>query len=438
MTGGLPPDLKELSKKRIVVLSLDEADATALDKSRRGGRRFSKNFPHDEVGEVAKNALAIILTENSPTLAVGLISSKSATSTFETRVVFDHVKSVVGPRYNRLLNAINAPSLRRRRDDMRDLEPGLHSFSPKLGLAFLMQLAASEEALGALRSISTLIQRPGRITDARALQDDAVRLAIKAFGGPNEASHLALNEGGSTALGTVRLLEDAVIEHDARSISGLRLADSDLTGRARFEGRDRALEVLTANKRPLEELFGVDLIYLNRRRGSIVMVQYKMLERGTSRKRSVKSGSSTVQVDDGHDWLLRVDEQLEDEIARMKRFDRDMSPSGPYRLNAGAFFLKFMRRNAEAKSAGFLVSLDHFERLRAENKLAGPRGGIRLSYRELDGHYLRSGGFAELVQSGYVGTRGATTAHLQALIERTLSGGHAAVVAIESALTSPA
>ena len=437
MTGDLPPDLKELARKRIVVLCLDEADVAALNESRRGGHRFSKSFPHGEVGEVARDALAIVLTKNAPALAVGLISSKSATSTFETRVVFDHVKPVVGSSYERLLNAIDASSLRRGRDDMRALELGLRSFSPKLGLAFLAQLAESEEAIGALRSIATLIQRPRRITDARALQDDAVRLAIKAFGGPDEATHLALNEGSATALGTVRLLEDAVIEHDARSIPGLRLTDSDLTGRARFEGRDRTLEVLTANRRPLEELFGVDLIYLNRRRGSIVMVQYKMLERGTLRKRSMKSGSSTVGVDDGYDWLLRIDKQLEDELARMKRFDRDMSPSGPYRLNAGAFFLKFMRRNAEAKSAGFLVSLDHFEGLRAEDELVGPRGGMRLSYRELDGHYLRSGGFAELVQSGYVGTRGATTAHLQALVERTLFDGHAAVIAIESALTSP-
>jgi hypothetical protein len=256
------------------------------------------------------------------------------------------VKPIVGLRYDRLLDAIDAAHLRRRRENMKALEAGLHSFSPKLGSAFLMKLAASEEALGTLRSLAALIQRPSRITDARALQDDAVRLAIKAFGGADEASHLALNEGGATALGTVRLLEDAVIEHDARSMPGLRLDDSDLTGRAVFKGRDRALEVLTANKRPLEELFGVDLIYLNRRRGSIVMVQYKMLEQGESRKRSIKSRSSTFEVEDGYDWLLRVDDQFEDEIARMKRFDRDMSPAGSYRLNPGAFFLKFMRRNA--------------------------------------------------------------------------------------------
>ena len=58
----------------------------------------------------------------------------------------------------------------------------------------------------------------------------------------------------------------------------IELTDSDITGRAVFEkGRER-LEVFTANRRPLEKIFGVDLIHLNTTSQNIVMVQYKMLE----------------------------------------------------------------------------------------------------------------------------------------------------------------
>ena len=67
-------------------------------------------------------------------------------------------------------------------------------------------------------------------------------------------------------------------------------------------------------------------------------------------------------------------------------------------------------------------------------ELTGPRGGVRLSYRRLDGHYLRTEPFIELVRSGYVGTRGATTAHLQALIDASLNGGKAVVAGVQSAL----
>lgn len=59
---------------------------------------------------------------------------------------------------------------------------------------------------------------------ARALQENAVTLALKAFGQIDGATSVSL-PGRETALGTVRLLEDAVIEHDARWIPGWHLAD---------------------------------------------------------------------------------------------------------------------------------------------------------------------------------------------------------------------
>jgi hypothetical protein len=80
------------------------------------------------------------------------------------------------------------------------------------------------------------------------------------------------------------------------------------------------------------------------------------------------------------------------------------------------------------------LSLGHFDQLMDEGELTGPADGLRISYRGLDGHYLRGEGFVELVRSGYVGTRGATTDHLQALIEASLGGGKAVVAAIQTAL----
>jgi hypothetical protein len=69
-----------------------------------------------------------------------------------------------------------------------------------------------------------------------------------------------------------------------------------------------------------------------------------------------------------------------------------------------------------------------------DGSLRGPGGGLRISYQTLDGHYLRGEPFIELVRSGYVGTRGATTEHLQALIRASLDGGKAVVASIQSAL----
>lgn len=78
-----------------------------------------------------------------------------------------------------------------------------------------------------------------------------------------------------------------------------------------------------------------------------------------------------------------------------------------------------------------MLSLGHLDRLMAEGDLTGGRGGLQVSYQSLDGHYLRSDPFVDLVRSGYIGTRNATTEHLQVLIDAALAGGRAVVAGLQ-------
>jgi hypothetical protein len=96
------------------------------------------------------------------------------------------------------------------------------------------------------------------------------------------------------------------------------------------------------------------------------------------------------------------------------------------------------RRRRAATDISEDDELDDQEWIVRINVLAGPAGGLRISYEDLDGHYLRGEGFVELVRSGYIGTRGATTEHLQALVEASLDGGKAVVAGIQSALARAA
>ena len=84
-----------------------------------------------------------------------------------------------------------------------------------------------------------------------------------------------------------------MVEHDARHMPGYDLVESHLTGRAVFTRNDQRLEIYTANRRDLEHVFGVDLIYLNASRQNIVMLQYKMLE--------------PLRKDGETDWIYRPD-----------------------------------------------------------------------------------------------------------------------------------
>lgn len=303
--------------------------------------------------------------------------------------MFDLLSEVAPASFDRLVAGVDAPSLRGSVNRLSQ-DGGLFArVSPKLGETLVLRLVNELDNGPALSRILTYLRRPKRIDDARAMQRDALALALKMFGAEVEASAVAL-PGAETALGIVRLREDAVIEHDARWVPGWRLSQSDLTGRARFERGGERVDIFTANKQPLEELFGIDLVYLNIRRRALVMVQYKMLDPDAKRRRRIDAGDTPDEEEEGHDWIARIDGQFIDELRRMRKFDQDLAPEGDYRLNSSAFFFKFVRRYARANAAGIMLSLGHLDRLMEDGILTGGRGGLRISYSSLDSHYLRS------------------------------------------------
>ena len=209
------------------------------------------------------------------------------------------------------------------------------------------------------------------------------------------------------------------MEHDARDVPGYELVGSDLTGHAVFKKGSDRLDVYTANRRELEHVFGVDLVYLNSTRQNIVMLQYKMLE---------PKGKG-----DGTDWIYRPDKQLEVEIERMSKFQLELS-AGPheYRLNPQVFYLRFVKRDGALKNAGITIPLDHFDRLRTDPACSGPQGAFRISFESLAGRYLRQTAFLDLVRSGYIGGFAVTTAHLNALVTSVVEGDKTVVAAIQS------
>ena len=146
------------------------------------------------------------------------------------------------------------------------------------------------------------------------------------------------------------------------------------------------------------------------------MLQYKMLEENKH-----QSGN--------HDWLFRPDQQLRDEIARMRLPDFEGS-LGDYRLSRNPFFFKFVKRKiVDDSHQSFLVSLDHLNQILVAPESKGPKGGFRLSYDALDGTYLRESDMLGLIRSGYIGTHRAETAALANIIEEAAKGNKAVVIA---------
>lgn len=356
----------------------------------------------------------------------GLVSSCTAVSTLESRVKVRRSRKIRPSTKSDLLELITeTPHANRLRQRLASNDP-VKVLTPGLSAHVVRKLAQFDRNREPMRGVTESLSPSEHHRSMASLQRDAVQTALGVFGLARdiELQSVTLAEGQESALARVSIVEDAVIEYDARHVPGYALSGSDLTGRAVFTKGSERLEVYTANRRPLEHVFGVDLIYLNATRQNIVMLQYKMLER--SRK------------EDGEDWIYRPDDQLESEIERMKRFQGEVTAGTyEYRLNTQVFYLRFVKRNAGSKNAGITMPIDHFERLRTDPESRGPRGGFRISFDSLDGRYLRQAAFLELVRSGYIGANAETTKHLRELVRSVLHGEKSVVAAIQSQKDDP-
>jgi hypothetical protein len=444
--------LSLLLRRKLALVRLGTDEWRAIKQGRARGARFALNYLHKvALGAKTRGLVLIAIEEDrdrradepSHDLHIGVVTSILSVSFFDSRVVFDFVSALAVDSLQTLLSKIAVPGLSIESTRIASDQRALTTVPPELADPAIRYLAADPINREAFLRIISYLDQPTHYHDARALQSDAISLALKAFGGRNVADAVLVSD--DSGLARLRVQEDAVIEHDARSMLGWTLEASDITGRAYFshaEG-DR-LEVVTANKRPLEEIFGVDLIYFNERRSSLVMVQYKMMEPVADYRShlnpSARHRGGTPESEewlaltggryDTREWSVRVDYQFMDEIDRMMRFTEDLSPDGPYRLNPGPFFVKFVQRDAKTSTAGILLSLDHLRHVLRSEDVYGPRGGVRIRYHALDGHFLRAESFVELIRSGYVGSRGATTEHLTTLIEAALWSGRAVVAAV--------
>lgn len=430
-----------LASKGVSYVRLTEDEWDHLRRTRSGGTRFSLTFPHEVARRAKADSLALFAI-NERELRVGVVSSVHTVATLDSRVLFDLVQPVLPGALNELVARLSAISTRLPTRRLSEGDENLSALSEKLREKIFEVLTSEPANEAVFGPIFARIDRPRRFDGMRALQADAISLALKAFGVTDGASAVSFVGKDSSIEGT-RLLEDAVIEHDARWAPGWTLDDSDVTGKAVFTQRDERLVVYTANKRPLEKLLGVDLIYLNEQRGSLVMVQYKMMESTKVVESGHERHGGAVDGDDGFseigqvelkEWVTAIDAQFKEEMERMTRFEKDLTPEGAYRLNPGAFYFKLVRRNAATNSPTLVLSLGHLDKLLKDGDTSGPRGGLRISYEALGGHYLRGEGFIELIRSGYIGTRDATTAHLRTLIDETLNNHRGVVAAIQSAI----
>ena len=425
--NGWLNELTSIVRRRpIVLFRFSEEEWGRLSGSRRGTSEFTFARSHEALEKVQAPSVCLLDTREygaSRDAHLGLLKSRASITTIQSRLAITSAQSIKPSRETALVSLIENTHLKAIFRSYLESESSVVRLSSALSVCLIKSLAQQQSNRQAMRAVAAALSAPSTYSTNKGVQKDAISLAMKAFGlSPTApAARVYLDDNQDTALGETKIREDFVIEHHARSIPGFALSKSDLTGRAIFRKDREVLEVITANRSPLEEVLGVDLIYLNAIMQNIVMIQYKMLER--------ESFSS------GNNWIYRPDHQLEEQMNRMRRFSHSRAPQpSEYRINPQVYYLRFVKRHAILGKSTMTLPIDHFEKLRDDPKCRGSKGAFRISYESLKGRYLRQEGFLDLLRSGYIGAYAQTAADLTALIDAILSGDRALVGAIHSSV----
>jgi hypothetical protein len=226
-----------------------------------------------------------------------------------------------------------------------------------------------------------------------------------------------------------RVREDVMLHADLASIPGFAaIRDAPHIAARTFESENNPavrITVVMANRLPLEEQTGADLIYFNETYRSFVMVQYKALEKGT----------------DEHEFRWVDGDQFTGEIARMdglldelQRIEPDGDPDG-FRLSSNPFFLKFCSRivfNPDDRGLFPGMYLPHglWKALVNSGRLQGPRGGNLLTFDNV-GRKLSGADFITLVAGSWVGTTISQSASLETMIRSVLASGRTVTFAVK-------
>lgn len=273
-----------------------------------------------------------------------------------------------------------------------------------------------------------------------AYQKEAVGLALEIAGLPrDELLAWQPSDGAQQSfldgLPGAQVREDSMLLSDFSTIPGFEpIKEVTHYGSKVFSSEQNPsirLTVVMANRLPLEQQTGADLIYFNEAYHIFILVQYKAME---------KRGDQT-------EFRWRENDKFCEEIGRMaallselRKIQSGNDPDG-FRLTDNPFFLKFCPRvvfNPDDKGLfkGIYLPLDLWKQADEAGRFTGKRGGKFLTYGNV-GRRINNTEFVSLVAGSWVGTSIEQSELLGKLIRTVLATGKTAAIAVRHAADVP-
>lgn len=272
-----------------------------------------------------------------------------------------------------------------------------------------------------------------RARDNLAYQKEALGLALEIAGLPREDLLAWQPSDGDQqsfldGLPGAQVREDAMLLSDFSTLPGFQpIGEVTHYGSKVFSSEEDPsirLTVIMANRLPLEQQTGADLIYFNETYRSFVMVQYKAME---------KRGEETEFRWQAQDQFSDEVERMETLLEELRKVPSSQDPDG-YRFTENPFFLKFCPRvlfNPDDRGLfkGIYLPLSLWKRADTAGRFRGKRGGKVLTYENV-GRRINNSEFVMLVAGSWVGTSIEQSAVLGDLIGTVLATGKTVTIAI--------
>lgn len=375
----------------------------------------------DQAGEPGPSVIALARIRSSP-----------RPTTTDDRVMFADPTLIDPVPVATLVSAMNGPRRREVRAATGSLAATLSQPAGEAVVDALLRLRPElGPAVERLRRGNDDEPVGGAVGEILVLERDAARLALNIAGvdtGPIE-EWSGPSAGGFLASLAYETPEDVLVSHDATRFPDWTARPGGRPDWITFADSKHHIRIGNVNKTRLENVLGVDLIYRHIEAETLVLVQYKRMRKDAS-----------------GEWFYRPDKQLDEELGRMRRYDRqaaaDDSPT-TWRLHPRGFVLKLVRQPKEFDPrsdrllSGLYLPLAYLDELLADPCTLTKRGARRLGYDTID-RYLTNDLFVALVRQGWIGTRGLTTRSIGKIIDAAVNAGRSVVIAEESGRQSGA
>jgi hypothetical protein len=223
--------------------------------------------------------------------------------------------------------------------------------------------------------------------------------------------------------------EDVMLSADLNNLPGFAaVRDAPYLAARTFESQldpTVRVTVVMANRLPLEEQTGADLVYYNEAYKCFVLVQYKALER--------RNETFEFRWVDG-DLFSNEIQRMDDLLNELNAIEPDTNPDG-FRFSSNPYFLKFCSRivfNPDDRGMFPGLYLPHglWKTLARSGRLRGPLGGNVLTYENV-GRRIDTEHFTALVAGAWVGTTITQSASLEAVIRSVLETGRTVTFAVK-------